>query len=228
MSTYSGGGGGASLSDSAPIGTGLAAAAGVGAAAARDDHVHSSPMAGPISFGSLIRWVLPGWATSFSVNNGAVLGRLYYIPIYVSVEATYIRIAVDVKTASASALGRLGIYDPSADGRTSGALRLDAGQVDLSTTGVKEITISHLLPIGFYFLAFVVDTANLVLASPDGGQAITTPMQGGKSIFREMNGMINFTASRQADVAGGLSDPAPAVANNFTTWSNAFVLLREF
>lgn len=75
-------------------------------------------------------------------------------PIYVPANTTADRICLQVITAAASGLWRLGIY---ADAGTSypGAVMLDAGTIDASTTGVKELTISTptTLPIGVYWVA---------------------------------------------------------------------------
>jgi len=75
-------------------------------------------------------------------------------PIYVPSNTTADRICLQVVTAAASGLWRLGIY---ADAGTSypGAVMLDAGTIDASTTGVKEITIGTptTLPTGVYWVA---------------------------------------------------------------------------
>jgi len=58
---------------------------------------------------------------------------------------------------------RLGIYaDDNLDGYPD-RLVLDAGVVDLDTTGVKTIAIDQHLPAGLYFLALLTDSAGVKL-----------------------------------------------------------------
>lgn len=90
-------------------------------------------------------------------QNGAIAvtpDRLYAIPIYLPGD-TITRIGLEITTAAASTTIRLGIYErDSTNG--AGALVLDAGTIDSSTTGGKEITISQTLT-GYYILAAICD-----------------------------------------------------------------------
>lgn len=91
---------------------------------------------------------------------------LYAIPFFVARTEKFDRIAINVTVAAAS-LARLGIY--ADDGTIApGRLVLDAGEVSLTPSGVKEITISQELIGGqLYWLALVSDagaTANRSLA----------------------------------------------------------------
>lgn len=88
-----------------------------------------------------------------SVGN-PVLGILHGQPFLVPDNATYTKIAVECTSGQgATREGRLGIYNDT-DGAPSSRV-LDAGTVDLSTTGLKEITISQALTAGWYWLAYV-------------------------------------------------------------------------
>lgn len=78
---------------------------------------------------------------------------LYYQAIDVPLD-TYTRIGINIHVAQASTTFRLGIYTNS-NGHP-GALVLDAGTIDSSTTGEKEITISQALA-GKYFLVAITD-----------------------------------------------------------------------
>lgn len=79
--------------------------------------------------------------------------RLHFIPFPCVEPTTWNRIGINVTTNQASAMARLGIYNNSGGRPTS--LVLDAGEVDCSTTGEKEATISQALSIGWYWLALV-------------------------------------------------------------------------
>jgi len=73
--------------------------------------------------------------------------------------ATFDRIGIDVQTGAAGKHIRLGIYkDDDLDGYPK-SLVLDAGVVNVDTSGEKHITINQHLEAGLYFLAFISDGA---------------------------------------------------------------------
>ncbi len=73
--------------------------------------------------------------------------------------ATFDRIGIDVHTGAAGKHVRLGIYrDDDLDGYPE-SLVLDAGLVDVATSGEKHIIINQHLEAGLYFLAFISDGA---------------------------------------------------------------------
>lgn len=95
-----------------------------------------------------------------SATTGAVTADiLYAIPFIVPDTHTYDRIAVECTTQDAVEPNdaRLGIYTDSGAGAPD-ALVLDAGEIDLTGTGAKEITISQQLTPGWYWLAFVTES----------------------------------------------------------------------
>lgn len=88
-----------------------------------------------------------------TVNTSGFLtsGRMLCSPIMFPDRVTLTRIGIDITSSAASSTTRLGLYTVGADG-LPGDLVLDAGTVDSSTTGVKEITISQEV-YGTYYLA---------------------------------------------------------------------------
>lgn len=93
-------------------------------------------------------------AMSGALSTGApALNLLTVHPLDIGEAVTLDRIGIEVTTAAASSFCRLGLY--ADHGGKPGALLLDAGQVDASTTGVKEITISQALNPGVVWLAYV-------------------------------------------------------------------------
>jgi prefoldin subunit 5 len=88
---------------------------------------------------------------------------LYVIPFAVGDTATFVRIGIDVTTADAGKIARLGIYG-WVDG-APGARVLDAGAVSAGSTGIKEITINQALGAGMYGLALVTDGAPTIRAN---------------------------------------------------------------
>jgi len=86
----------------------------------------------------------------------STLGVLSFIPFLVSKTTTYTRIALRCTGGSgAGRTARMGIYNSSSTTNAPTSLVLDAGTVDLSTTGSKSITISQSLNPGLYYLAGV-------------------------------------------------------------------------
>ena len=135
-------------------------------------------------------------------------GVVTLIPVYIPNACTLDRIACDVTTGAATAVVRLGIYnsDPATDLPSSRLL--DAGTVDASTNGAKEITISQAVTAGLYYLAAVSQTASATL------RIITAAMLPvlGTSFLATGAPLCGFLAT---GVTGGLPDPGPTgVTNN--------------
>ena len=98
-------------------------------------------------------------------NTAFTLNRVMYTPVWLTAGEPFDRIAINVNTLAATALTRLGIY--ADDGNNGpGTLLLDAGTVDCSTTGDKEITITFTAPkTDIYWLAAVAQTAAATIKS---------------------------------------------------------------
>lgn len=102
------------------------------------------------------------------------------------------RIGVEVTTAQASTTVRLGIYGTSTDGLPTGAPILDAGTVDASTTGFKEITVSQAISAaGWYWLSATA--------------------QGGSGADVQVRRIIGGTRQPVAAIATRIVDASPAV-----------------
>ena len=98
------------------------------------------------------RYIAPpdGLGTGYLTGVGYLRCKQISIPTTITVD----RIAVDIQAAGwAGAVVRLGIYE--SDNGVPGALILDAGTVDATSTGTKTITISQTLAAGYYYLAAV-------------------------------------------------------------------------
>lgn len=93
----------------------------------------------------------PMFADSYS-TSGIGANWLYVVPIRIGLESTATRIGIEVTTLNASDV-LLGIYNSDGVGGMPSSVALDAGTVDASTTGEKEITISQTLQPGLYWLA---------------------------------------------------------------------------
>jgi len=88
-----------------------------------------------------------------SANSAFAANKLWAVPFAIGETTTFTRIGAQVASIPAAGAARLGIYNMAGGVPTS--LVLDAGTIDVSTTGEKEITISQTLDAGFYCLALV-------------------------------------------------------------------------
>lgn len=86
------------------------------------------------------------------------VNRLFFVPFPIATERAIDRIAFEVTTGgTAGSVGRLGIY--ADDDGNPGALLLDAGTVDTTSTGAKEIAVAETLDAGLSWLAIVAQVA---------------------------------------------------------------------
>jgi len=169
-------------------------------------------------------WEIPGWRIMGVTEGHAVAGILYCYPIFVPETTLYYKIGAGVKVLAEGALARLGIYNW--DNGLPGSLNLDAGTIDVSTTGAKTITINHTLTRGYYFLAFVSDS-NPRFWAPDleRSSACITGF-GGDGVGSPMDYVSLDLAGQSAMVAGGFPDPAPAaLKDGYESMEKAFVQL---
>jgi hypothetical protein len=160
--------------------------------------------------------------TAFSTyaNSTMTQDRLGYVPFHVWETVTFDRIGIEVVTGQASTTIRLGIYETGTDGRPS-ALLLDAGTVDSSTSGVKEITISEELTPGLYWLASVSQggtTQPTGVAAQNGNNGQYLPSMGNNAF---VTGTTTPTCYGESGVSGALPDPSGAT-NPQTAASRAY------
>lgn len=128
------------------------------------------------------------------------VNRVYLIPFCCS-GATWTRIGINVTSAAAGQLMRLGVYSNS-NGEAD-SLVFDAGTLSVGTTGEKEIVINEQLAAGWYWLAAVSDGGPTITAcnGASSGDSVRQPLgsmtaTGGEILF------YYFTDG--SAVAGGL------------------------
>jgi hypothetical protein len=145
------------------------------------------------------RYIAPpdGWGTGFLTGVGYLRCKQLSIPTTITVD----RIAVNIQAAgSAGAVVRLGIYE--SNNGVPGALILDAGTVDATSTGTKTITISQTLAAGYYYLAAVGQgQGSQVTGNAYSASQQIVPIDG---TFHVGNGLVSYTKS---GVTGALPDP---------------------
>jgi hypothetical protein len=88
--------------------------------------------------------------TTITFGNYILMAFAFHVPT----QQTFDRIAIHVTTTTVSGKIGLGIYADNGDVYPS-SLLLDAGTVDISSTGLKEIEINVTLEKGLYWLALL-------------------------------------------------------------------------
>jgi hypothetical protein len=91
---------------------------------------------------------------------------LFAFPVCIPFNQNITRISINV-TLGAAGNARLGIYDSAAG--LPANLVLDAGEVDVSSTGIKTIAINQTLS-GFHFVAITSDVAPTLSSHTHAGQ----------------------------------------------------------
>lgn len=79
-----------------------------------------------------------------AIEQSSIDDNLRCGPMFIARDIQIDRIGIHVLTAQATGSTRLGIYEPGDDG-LPGRLLIDAGTVDTSTSGFKEITVDVVL-----------------------------------------------------------------------------------
>ncbi len=135
-----------------------------------------APLEGSTAYasGTIGQLINSGWYSSppgGAANVAYSTGAMTYIPIIIPAHgATIDRIGVEVTTGgTAGAVVRLGIYEPNAGGLPATKL-LDAGTIDSTSTGFKEVTISQALTPGLHWLAAVAQVAGCSLKGASSAQ----------------------------------------------------------
>lgn len=125
------------------------------------------------------------------------------------------RIGISVTTAAASTVARLGIYRDDGTG-FPGALLLDAGEVDVSTTGGKEIIISQAITPGAYWLTMMTNGSTVTIESmPQGSQ---NGWFGYGTLTANGAGSFSYEAGPQTygPLAANASAYSPGISNKAT------------
>lgn len=167
-----------------------------------------------------------GGSEYFGVPGGAMIGNrassslgagnYYYGPIRVFDTITVTAMAVEVVTAAgAGDVARLGIYNVS-DPNTlvPGSLVSQAGDADISATGVQPVTgLSITLKPGLY-LGVIHPEANVTVRHVEDASvsSVVTPTD-----FAQMPYQY-----RALDSFGALSDPGPAIGSPQATTNGVF------
>ena len=118
------------------------------------------------------RLIAPITADAVSTQLDVAANSLSGTFVYITKRTTFTRIGINVVAGGGAGSNcRLGIYKPTSN-HQPGVLVLDAGEVDVSTTGVKEITISQALSPGIYWLMLANESGTVDLTRYGEGNQI--------------------------------------------------------
>ena len=123
-------------------------------------------------------------------------------------------LAAEITTGAASAKARMGLYQCNSD-LTPGALIVDGGEVDCSSTGVKEDTISVVMPAGPALIAWNCNSGAIQVRYARGNseQLGVLPTLSGNAFRAELTVSSAYAAFAASGVAwtatGGFSQPPP-------------------
>jgi len=148
-------------------------------------------------------------------------GRLMLTPYWAPKSFSISRIALYVATAGSSgSVVRIGAY--SDDDGIPGTLLFDAGTVDSTTTGEKEITTTQTLPAGRFWLAAVVQGSAATLARIYG--TISTQAWNTNAMLAPLGGGLDaaYFALYRASVSGALPSPAFASRSSANITNNGY------
>jgi hypothetical protein len=142
-----------------------------------------------------------GLVRSREAGTNISSGHLSFMPFVSLRGGTALRIGVRISTAAVTNV-QLGIYTANATTLAPDSLLLDAGAIDASTTGAKEITISQALNAGqlYYFVALPL-TATCAIFTGD-------------LIGKTGDNLSNSTVGRGAFFISGQAS-LPATASGF-------------
>lgn len=160
--------------------------------------------------------VLPGVSLqggSFStLAPGA--STIYYFPTFFPVATPVVGLVTEITTAAASAKARMSLYACNND-LTPGALVVDGGEVDCSTTGIKEDTIGVVMPAGPALIGWNCNSGAIEVRFARGysEQIGVLPTLGGNAFRAELTVASAYGAFAGTGVAwtatGGFSQPPP-------------------
>ena len=185
----------------------------------------------PTASGGIVnpRYGLPGWAQSSSWIAGFSLtaGYTNYTPIYAGTTFGIDRLVCEVTTAGAG-LARMGLYDAAGnDSRPLNRL-LDAGTVDISTTGTKETgAFAYTLAAGsMYWIAFVANIAVTCAAPREDRGAVPVFLSMALGSNASLGQSHPTAMGRTADVAGGLPATVPELTTPYGGLTRLFPYVR--
>jgi len=144
------------------------------------------------------RFLIPMWGFGTTAMTGVAL-RVWLASVYVAENCKVDQISVNINTASAGMRIRIGVYADNGGTPQGGALLVDSGDIDVSTTGTKTYAISPAVNL-------VKGTVWVCVLTEDAVMAFNRSAGTASYLGGVMDGCY-YTL----DAWGALTDPCPAV-----------------
>jgi hypothetical protein len=170
--------------------------------------------------GNMTRWSLPGWYTGAQISFNPVSGQLYYFPIFVSENTTYLQTAV--QPGGGYGAGRwikARIYQWGSNNLPGNAVT-DNLTYNITTNGIKYDTTDVVLARGYYFVGWQANYA-FTMMCPDPNTS-NPPLQ---SCSTSAATGVNYVAMYK--VTGTLTNPATA-PTGYTSGECAIMMFQEY
>jgi hypothetical protein len=120
----------------------------------------------PVTFKGVGFYKAPLGTSTATINSYQTQQHL--APMFFDRTCTIDRIGIEVTTGSAATTVRLGIYSPDPNSGLPRRLLLDAGTVDSSSTGFKEIVVNLDIPVGLVWVTCGVSGAGPAVRAQQG------------------------------------------------------------
>lgn len=158
------------------------------------------------------KWLTSAPAVATADTVTLSVDKLYAYPLAIARALTIDRLAIYVFSEVAGN-ARLGIYNDNGS-VYPGSLLLDAGEVDVSSTGLKEIIISQALTKGLYWLALLCNAGPTIYK---GAMAFSPLGRSNTSLAP-----IYSHYSKSGITYGALPDPFPSGASLTPSTTGAY------
>lgn len=168
----------------------------------------------PILTGSLYYYWYPGTGGTAA----QALNTMTALPFWLPAGCTIDRIGIEVTSGTALSVPRLGIYNDAGSG-LPGTLLLDAGTIDGTSSGTKQITIAQAITAsGYYWMAFVNQGAACTV------RTVSTPVYPilATNATTAPSGVGTWFAPAVTGISGGLPSPF-ATGNNIPNAGRVFI-----
>ena len=164
------------------------------------------------SVSSIGRFVGPANAVQTGVGASMMLNRCTYTPFHLRMGMTLASMGLQVTTAQAGGVIKIGLYAMSADGYIGPQIAVGAADIDASTTGFKSVSVANqiYLPPGDYFTATVASgSASAPAVACHNG---TGTLLGGSSLGC-ITGTLSAVSARYETLSAGAALPAAPSAS---------------
>lgn len=101
-------------------------------------------------------------------NSAIVANTLHAWPLFLTKPISIDRLALMVNATGTATAARIGIYSNNPANNYPDALIIESGQMDVSTTGLKQATVSATLQPGLYWLAYLAN-GTATMSGPNTG-----------------------------------------------------------